>query len=100
VNRSSETHLETVESSVLLSASEIGAYTYCPESWVLDRLQAPHSMSGQQRRFNGSFAHRRIGDRVDRLTVLERAARLAAIAIVLLIVVAAFSMGFIHLPQP
>jgi hypothetical protein len=57
-------------------------------------------MSGQERRLNGSFAHRRIGDRVDRLTVLERAARLAAIAIVLLIVVAVFSTGLIHIPQP
>jgi hypothetical protein len=100
VNRGADTHLEIVESSVVLSASEIGAFTYCPESWVLDRLQAPYSMSGQQRRFNGSFAHRRIGDRIDRVMVLERAARLTAIAIVVLVVVAAFSMGLIHIPRP
>ena len=101
VSRSSETHLETVESFVLLSASEIGAYTYCPESWVLDRLQAPHSMPGQQRRLNGSVAHCRIGRGIDQLTLLERGVRLTGLAIILLlVVVAALSTGVVHIPQP
>jgi hypothetical protein len=78
----------------------MGAYTYCPESWVLDCLHAPHSRLGQRRRYDGSLAHQRIGSRIDQLTVLEKATRLTGFAIlVLLLIVAALLLGVLGLPQ-
>ena len=85
MNRRTETTLEPFEPGLVLSASEIGAYTYCPESWVLDRLRAPHSSLGEQRRMDGSRAHQRIGRRIDRLTALEQAARVTRFAILMLL---------------
>ena len=52
---------------------------------VLDRLHAPHSRLGQRRRFAGSLAHRRIGGRIDLLTLLEKVRRLIGFAILVLL---------------
>ena len=100
MHRSAETPRNPITPALVLSASEIGAYTYCPESWVLDRLHAPHSRPGQQRRIDGSLRHRRIGGRIRQLTILEKATRLIGFAIlVLLLIVATLSLGVIQVPQ-
>ncbi len=100
MDRSAETPREPITPALVLSASEIGAYTYCAESWVLDRLHAPQSRLGQRRRLQGSLVHRRIGSRIDQLTVLEKVTRLIGFAIlVLLLFVAALLLGVPGLPQ-
>lgn len=101
MNDGTATHIQSDASTLVLSASEIGAYTYCPESWVLDRQRAPHSIVSQQRRLDGSVTHEQIGSRVDQLTVLEFAARLAAVAIaVLVVVLAVLATSALQLPPP
>ena len=89
MNDGSATRIQPDADTVVLSASEIGAYTYCPESWVLDRKKAPHSTASLRRRLNGSVTHQQIGSRVAQLTALELTARLVLGAIALLVVVLA-----------
>jgi hypothetical protein len=85
----SATRIQSDANTLVLSASEIGAYTYCPQSWVLDRQRAPHSIASRRRRLHGSVTHQQIGSRVDQLTALELAARIVLCAIALLVVVLA-----------
>jgi hypothetical protein len=100
MERSAEAPRKPITPTLVLSASEIGAYTYCPESWVLDRLHAPQSRLGQRRRFQGSLAHARIGSRIDQLTILQKATRLIGFAIlVLLLIVPTLLLGVRGLPQ-
>jgi hypothetical protein len=73
----------------------------CPEAWVLDRLHAPHASVGRQRLRYGAASHRQVGRRVDQLSVVDGASRLAAVAIVLLALLLAMqSMGVIQVPHP
>lgn len=93
--------LEIDEPIPLLSASEIGAFTYCPEAWVLDRLQTPRTSAGQQRVRGGTSSHRRVGRGVDRLSAVDGASRLAALTIVLLALFVALQLaGVIQVPHP
>jgi hypothetical protein len=99
LSRSSQTDIDFGDPNLLLSASELGAFTYCPESWVLDRAGAPQTAQGERRLRDGSFAHRQIGARVDQLTIVERASQIAAISILLLLVfVLLQAMGMVQLP--
>src|SRR5690349_7694857 len=50
---------------LVLTASEIGAYTFCPQAWYLQRHEQPRSRVGEERLRSGAAAHRSIGQRVD-----------------------------------
>jgi hypothetical protein len=85
----------------LLSASEIGAFTYCPEAWVLDRLHTPRTGAGQQRLRNGTSSHRKVGRRVDSLSAVHRASRFMSLVIALLVLLVAMqATGVFQVPRP
>src|SRR5947207_8995237 len=77
-----------------LTASEIGAFAFCPQAWYLDRCRAPLSDAAEGRRRRGRRAHRRIGRRTDLLRAAAIARRLLLAAIlVLLVLLAASAFG-------
>lgn len=67
--------------SWMLSASEIGAFTFCPQAWYLQRCRVPVTAETDARRRAGSRRHREIGRQTD----LVRAA--GALQVVLLIAI-------------
>jgi hypothetical protein len=67
--------------SPTLSASEIGAYTFCPQAWYLQRCRVPVTAETGARRRAGSRRHRAIGRQTD----LVRAA--GALRLVLLLAI-------------
>lgn len=71
------------EPSWTLSASEIGAYAFCPQAWFLQRCRLPVTPETDARRQAGSRTHREIGRQTD----VVRAA--SALQTVLLLVVGA-----------
>ena len=92
---------EIAEAGPVLTASEISAFTYCPEAWVLDRLHASQTSASRQRLRDGAFSHKQIGHRVDRLSVLDGACRLAGAAIVVLALLLALqATGVSQVPHP
>ena len=58
-----------------LSASEIGAFVYCPQAWYLQRIGAERSAAGELRLGAGTRAHQQIGRQTDRLRDLGNARR-------------------------
>jgi hypothetical protein len=97
-----QTHsVQRAGSPPVLAASEIGAFTFCPEAWILDRLGTPQNPSGENRRISGSSVHRRIGRRADRIVFLDGATKFAFVALVLLLIlVVADATQIVHLPLP
>ena len=67
-----------------LSASEIGAFVYCPEAWYLQRIGAERSAPGELRLGAGTRAHQQIGRQTDRLRDLGNARRWLLVTIALL----------------
>jgi hypothetical protein len=67
-----------------LSASEIGAFVYCPEAWYMQRIGAERSAAGELRLGAGTRAHQQIGRRTDRLRDLGNARRWLLVTIALL----------------
>ena len=51
--------------SWMLSASEIGAFTFCPQAWYLRRCLVPVTAETDARRQAGSRRHREIGRQTD-----------------------------------
>ena len=49
----------------MLSASEIGAYAFCPQAWFLQRCRLPVTAETEARRRAGSTTHREIGRQTD-----------------------------------
>ena len=68
-----------------LSASEIGAFVYCPQAWHLQRRGTAQNVAGARNLERGTFAHRRIGSRVDRVRGLERLRRVTLLFIAMLL---------------
>ena len=78
----------------LLNASEIGAFTFCPQAWYLQRRGVARNAVTEARLAAGTEAHRRIGQRTDDLQVAARLRRVLLAVIVLLIaVLVAHSLG-------
>ena len=71
--------------SPILSASEIGAYAFCPESWYLQRSGRPISAEAEGWRERGRRAHRRIGLLTFLLVLAELVRKLLLGAMVLLV---------------
>jgi hypothetical protein len=51
--------------SCTLTASEIGAYAFCPQAWFLQHCRVPVTADAQARRQAGSRSHREIGWQTD-----------------------------------
>jgi hypothetical protein len=69
-----------------LTASEIGAFVYCPEAWYLQRTGAERSATAQRRLDDGVRAHQHIGRQTDHLRDLGHSRRWLLITIALLVV--------------
>ena len=70
----------------VLRASDIGEYTFCPEAWYLNRHQAGRSVVAKERLAMGVRAHRRIGERTDRVRRIDMARRLLLAVMAILVV--------------
>src|SRR6266545_1645866 len=70
-----------------LSASEIGAYTFCPQAWYLQRRRVPVTPEADARRQAGSGVHHAIGRQTDavRAAGAAQAVLLVAIGVMLLL---------------
>ena len=73
--------------SPTLTASEIGAFAFCPQAWYLERCRLPVSEEAREWRRAGRQAHRAIGRRTDLVRAADavRPLRLAAIAVLLVL---------------
>ena len=65
-----------------LSASEIGAFVYCPEAWWLRRHGNAPDADAMERLRAGSLAHRRIGRATDRLITTDSIRRVLFIGLI------------------
>src|SRR6266542_2498156 len=75
------------DASWTLSASEIGAYTFCPQAWWLQRCRVPVTPEADARRQQGSRVHHDIGRQTDLVRAAggAQAVLLVAIGVVLLV---------------
>ncbi len=83
------------EPSWTLSASEIGAYAFCPQAWFLQRCRLPVTAEIKGRRQAGSKTHQEIGRQTDlvRTAGALQTVLLIAIAVVLLLLGAVVLRG-------
>jgi len=92
---------QDAECRVVLSASEIGAYVFCPEAWYLQRIGADRSAAAEERLVAGRQAHQHIGRQTDRLRDLDRGRRwllvIVAVLVVLLLLQVVGQAGMPHL---
>jgi hypothetical protein len=75
------------DASWTLAASEIGAYTFCPQAWWLQRCRVPVTPEADARRQAGSRVHHAIGRQTDtvRAAGAVQTVLLVAIGVVLLL---------------
>ncbi len=76
-----------------LSASEIGAYAFCPQAWFLQRCRLPVTADAQARRQAGSRSHREIGLQTD----LVRASGAVQTLLLIVIVIALLLLAVVVL---
>jgi hypothetical protein len=85
-----------------LTASEIGAFVYCPEAWYLQRTGAERSAAAEQRLDAGVRTHQHIGRQTDHLHALGHRRRWLLIGMALL--AALLLLQVLHnqpwMPQP
>jgi CRISPR/Cas system-associated exonuclease Cas4 (RecB family) len=68
---------------LMLSASEVAEYTYCPQAWYLRRHQTPRNAEAALRLEAGNVAHRHIGRQSDALLYMRSVRTLLLIVIVI-----------------
>jgi hypothetical protein len=73
-----------LDRSPVLTASEIGAFAFCPQAWYLQRRRVPVTPEAAVRRRAGGRAHRALGRQTDALRAAELALRLLLVAVVAL----------------
>jgi hypothetical protein len=76
---------EATELALVLSASEIASFAFCPEAWYLQRRGVARNTVGVRNLEQGTVAHRLVGRRVDRVRGLERTRRLVLLAVAILL---------------
>jgi hypothetical protein len=83
------------EPTLSLSASEIGAYAFCPQAWFLQRCRLPVTAETEARRQAGSKAHREIGRQTDvvRVAGALQMVLLVALGVLLLVLLAVVWRG-------
>ncbi len=84
-----------LDTSRVLSASEIGEYAYCPQAWYYRRAGIQVSRTARLRRQEGNRVHRQIGRHTDsmRATDVARSAALTCCFLLLLLLVV-WELGF------
>ena len=84
-----------------LSASEVGAFSYCPETWWLRRHGNTLDADAMERLRAGSLAHRRIGRATDRLVTtdaIRRVLLIGLIVVALLLFAQGMGVQLAHVP--
>jgi hypothetical protein len=76
-----------------LTASEIGAYAFCPQAWYLQRRKAKESPMAAQLLARGTIAHQHIGHQTDRLRQLENFRFLLLVIIIAVAVLLCVQLG-------
>jgi len=88
------------DSSWTLSASEIGAFAFCPQAWYLQRCGTRVTAEAGARRRAGSRRHRGIGRRTDlvRATGAGQAVLLLAVGALLILLATVALRGLAWAP--
>lgn len=96
--RAEQVHGELVrDSSLTLSASEIGAFTYCPQAWYLQSCRVPVTPDADAGRQAGSQAHRNIGRQTDLVRAAGAVQPVLLLAIIVtLALLAALALGWLR----
>jgi hypothetical protein len=92
---------ETEASRPYITASEVGDFTYCPESWYLQRFGHSPDAGARQRLRDGTHQHERIGRTTARIVdtdVVRRGVLVIVVALAALLLVT--SMGWLRVPGP
>ena len=78
-----------------LTASDVGAFGFCPRAWYLQRMRVAPTADAERRRRQGSRLHRTIGRRTDviRVVAVIRTILLIAILVGLFFLAAALPGG-------
>jgi hypothetical protein len=76
-----------------LTASEIGAYAFCPQAWYLQRRKAKRPPVAARVLERGSIAHQHIGHQTDRLRQLENFRFLLLVVMIAVAVVLCLQLG-------
>ena len=79
-----------LDRSPVLTASEIGAFAFCPQAWYLQRCGDPVTPEAAARRRAGQRAHRALGRQTDALRAAELGQRLLLVAILVLVATVLF----------
>ena len=82
--RSSERPVPARKEPITLTASEVGAFVFCPEAWYLQRRGVRQAATAEERLQSGIRAHRQIGRETDRVRGVE-SARFVLLLLVLLL---------------
>jgi len=81
-------------SDLVLSASEIGTYTFCRTAWYLQRFGANGDPASLARLHIGRRAHQRIAERATRIRRFDTLRRLLVVIITALVLAAVFLQMF------
>jgi hypothetical protein len=71
--------------SIILTASEIGSFAFCPAAWHNQRVGAARTASSMLNLEHGTLAHRRIATRAMRIRSLERVRVLVLLMVIALV---------------
>jgi hypothetical protein len=83
-----------LRSDLVLSASEIGTYTFCRTAWYLQRFGANRDPASLARLHAGTRAHQRIAERATRIRRFDTLRRLLVVIITALVLAAVFLQMF------
>src|SRR5579859_4292168 len=75
-----------VDAELVLSASEIGNFTFCPQAWHLQRRGTTRNVAGARSVEQGIVAHRHIGRSADHVLGLERLRRVMLLVVAVLFI--------------
>jgi hypothetical protein len=78
-----------IDPKLILTASEIATFAFCPAAWHLQRTGADRDSTSSVKLEDGTRAHRRIARHAMRVGTLERARKLLLLVIVAVLIVAA-----------
>jgi hypothetical protein len=86
---------------LVLTASEVGYFVFCPEAWYLQRRGARQAAFAEKRLQIGIRAHRQIGRETDRVREVETA-RLVLLIVMLILAILLFVQfaGPTSVPHP
>jgi len=76
---------EAIDAELILSASEISSFAFCPEAWHLQRRGVARNRVGVQKLDQGSLTHRELGARVDGVRGTQQMRRVVLLVMVALL---------------